>query len=165
MTLPQQAHIVLRCLELARLPTEAAIRWADNAIAAQSVPPAWLYDLSAIDPCRFADVLSLLQQHARAHLPQEVDVCILAHLLQRGSMTTQAACARAFAACFADCDQRRHPRTPPFEKLADLLCELDQLDPAGPDDGDCRRRLTQALAECQRASGELPRFISELYAA
>lgn len=160
MTLSQQAYVVLRCLELAQLPAEAVMHWADNAIAAEHTPPPWLLDLSTLTLSRFGDMLRLLQAHGELHRPREVDICILAHQFQCGRISAQAAFSRAFVACCVDYDPKTHPRTSPFEELADLLCELDQCDLARIEDGAWRQRLAGALAECQRESGELAPFVS-----
>jgi len=44
--------------------------------------------------------------------------------------------------------------------LADFLAEWDQADLPDPTSGDWQSRASELLAECQKASGELPQFIS-----
>lgn len=162
LSIPQKAGVALRAVEFGRLPADRLIRWADIAIAAEQSPPQWLLDLSLLDSSRFADMLHLLHQNAERMASREVDVCILAHLFSTGQLSITDLFQRAFSACLIEYDA---PKSEPFEHLADVLCAWDQMDFPDLSQGDWQRRVSEALVECQRACGELPKFLSGLYAA
>ena len=157
----QQAGIAVRALEFGRLPALHVVRWADGVIVAKQSPPQWLLDLSLLDSSRFADMVLLLRRHAERMESRELDVCILAHLFFAGRISISELFERAFSACFTEYDT---PMSVPFEQLADVLCEWDQLDFPDLSQGDWQQRASDALVECQRASGELQEFVSKLYA-
>jgi hypothetical protein len=161
MSTPQQAGVVLRALEFGRLPAPAVIRWVDTTIAAEPTPPQWLLDLSLLNPAHFADMLHVLREHAECMESRELDVCILAHLYFACQISIRELFERAFEACITEYEA---PDFAPFNRLADVLCDWDQMGFPDPSQGDLRQRVSEALAECQRACGELPKFVSVLYA-
>gem|GEM_PF-6472715 len=131
-------------------------------IVAEQTHQQWLLDLSLLDSSRFAEMLHVLHEHAETMESREVDVCILAHLFFTGQVSIRELFERAFPACISAYDT---PMSAPFEQLADVLCDWDQMDLPDPRLGDWQQRVSVALVECQRACGEVSAFVSELYAA
>lgn len=107
-------------------------------------------------------MLHLLHEHAERMESRELDVCILAHLFFSGRISIADLFQQAFCACITE---YASPKSAPFERLADILCHWDQMDLPDVSQGDWQRRASEALIECQRACGELPEFVLELYAA
>lgn len=150
----------MRALEFGKLEPVQVIRWTDKVIVAEEAPPAWLLELSLLDPSRFAEMLHLLHEHAQPMESRELDVCILSRSFFTGQISISELFERAFAACFLE---YATPMSEPFDRLADVLCEWDQLDFPDLSDGDWHRRVSEALIGCQRACGELHELVSELY--
>lgn len=153
---------MLRAVEFGELSADAVVRWADGVITADQRAPQWLTDLSLLDSERFAEMLQLLHQHAECMESREVDVCILAHLFFAGRLPLEQLFQRAFAAC---CIDYKAPRSEPFEQLAGIFFKWDQSNFPNVAQGHWRLKTSEALVKCQRACGDLTRFVSELYAA
>lgn len=160
MAITDKSGIMLRAVVFGGLPVPAIVRWADAAIIAERKPPQWLIELSLLDSARFAEMLHLLRQHVEEVKSREVDVCILAHLFFKGQISIEQLFRRVFEPCVCNYDTRR---SEPFEKLAEVLCDWDMSDFPDLNQGNWRLRASEALIECQKACGELPQFISELY--
>jgi hypothetical protein len=161
MATPDKSGVMLRAVVFGGLPVRAIVRWADEAIIAEQKPPQWLIDLSVLDSERFAEMLYLLRQHVKETKSREVDVCILAHLFFNGQLSIEQLFQRVFEACICDYDT---PKSEPFERLADVLVDWDTSDLPDPAQGNWRVRVSEALMECQRACGDLPKTVSGLYA-
>jgi hypothetical protein len=163
MSIPEQAGIVLRCVEVGQLSSDSVIRWADSVIATCDVPEPWLIELSLLDTKHFADVVIALRQHGNPMQTVEIDIYILAELFFSGRRNMQEMMEQASHACFAG--DSNVSRTLPFERLGDLLAEWDQLDLPDPERGDWRSRLSSQLRECQQSSPVVSMFVSQLFAA
>ena len=107
-------------------------------------------------------MLHVLHENAERMESRELDVCILAHLFFTGQISIRELFVRAFEVFFST---HYAPRSALFERLADVLCDWDQMDLPDPSQGGWQRRASEALVECQRDCGELSELVSELYAA
>jgi hypothetical protein len=128
MTLSEQIAILLEAVKDGFLRPADIIQWADTIIVAMEKPPAWLIELSTLDPSKMVELVSLLRAQTPAPLTvrRQIQLIVLAH--DAGLLSLKTALSRLFEVSIFDLEEQ--PLDADGEHLVDALVELDcQEDP------------------------------------
>lgn len=129
MTLSQQAAVIIEAVEQGLFHADDVLRWADSVIISIEQPPAWLIELSTINPLYIQNFIGVLRKHAESTLPTRSRIQVLVLAWNQGILPLNSCLQKLFKVLiiegFLEAEQKEDPLD---ERLHDALVEWDSLD-------------------------------------